>query len=415
MKKQMWKAGLIVAIVVAVAGSAAWAAAAAPAPTKESATAPGKEAAPAPAKEAAPAKEEAKPAAPAAPAHTELLWPEFWQTFHHPAPWLSMGLDERLRLETGHNWQTLNEANPADHRWMYERYRTRWWTKWDLSEDVTFTTRLVWEFRTWENPDGRPQYLNRVGSPTVAHFDPDEALFDWFNVSVRNIGGLPLTGTFGRQDMIFGVGWLVLDASPLDGSRTIGAFDAARLTYDWAEVNTKVDVVYANNYPESDRWLKPIDDQYRGLMEQKEQAGILYLTNTSWKPVQLEGFFIYKQDQPLPSGETLTNFPPIWAERGEVYTFGAAVAGTYSEHWKYRAEGAVQTGRKAGDLPSTLPNSSPYGPTEDLLAFGTLDTIEYLFKDAHDNATHFTFRISPGFCLLCIRRIVVPEIILHLP
>ena len=54
----------------------------------------------------------------------------------------------------------------------------------------------------------------------MTSFNPDEALFDWFNVNMRNLGGLPLTATIGRQDMIFGVGWLVLDASPLDGSRT---------------------------------------------------------------------------------------------------------------------------------------------------------------------------------------------------
>ena len=404
MKQQTWKAGLTVALVVAVASSAAFAAAAAPAPAKEPAAPAGTAAAPAPAKEpaapagtaAAPAKEPEKAAAAAAPAHEELLWPEFWQTFHDPAPWLHMGLDERLRLEAGQNMQTLNNDVPADHRWMYERYRTRWSTQWKLDEDVTFNTRLVWEFRTWQAPQTKTQFINPPDSanPHVTDFNPDEALFDWFNVNLKNLGGLPLTATIGRQDMGFGVGWLVLDASPLDGSRTVGMFDAARFTYDWSDMNTKVDAVYANNSPESDRWLKPINDQDRGLMEQKEQAAILYLTNTSWKPVQLEGYFIYKQDRPL--DHTLTNFPSIWAQDGEVYTFGGAGSGVYAEHWKYRAEGAVQTGRMAGDLPSDRPNSSPTGPKEDLKAFGSLDTLEYQFKDPHDNATHVTYEYASG-------------------
>src|SRR5512147_1164631 len=114
MTQQTWKAGLVMAIVLAVAGSAVFAAAAAPA----------KEPAPA---AAAPAKEAAKPAA---PAHKELFWPDLWQTLHDPTPWLHMGLDERLRIEAGENWQTLNPADPTDAKWMYERYRTRWWTKW---------------------------------------------------------------------------------------------------------------------------------------------------------------------------------------------------------------------------------------------------------------------------------------------
>ncbi len=384
MKQQMWKAGLGMAVVMAFAGATVFAAAAAPAPARQSAPAAGA---------AVAAKEPAKAAVPAAPPHQELLWPGLWQTFHDPTPWLHMGLDERLRLEAGQNWQALNDDVANDHLWQYERYRTRWWTKWSLNEDISFNTRLVWEFRTWQRPETKTRFINPPGSenPHVTSFNPDEALFDWFNVNWRNIGGLPLTATIGRQDMIFGVGWLVLDASPLDGSRTIGMFDAARFTYDWTETNTKVDVAYINNSPESDRWLKPINDQDRGLMEQKEQAGILYLTNTSYKPVQLEGFFIYKQDRPL--DHLLTNFPPIWAESGEVYTYGAAVAGTSGDHWKYRAEGAVQTGDKAGDLPSSL---LPTGPKKDLLAFGTLDTIEYMFKDPHDNATHFTYEYASG-------------------
>jgi hypothetical protein len=402
MKQQAWKAGLVVAIVIAVAGSAVFAAAAAPAPTKEP-TAPAAAAAKEPTKEpaapAAPAAPEpAKAAASAAPAHQELLWPEFWQTFHDPTPWLHMGLDERLRIEAGENWQTLNKGQPADHLWEYERYRTRWSTKWMLDENVSFNTRLVWEFRTWEQPETRPQFINPPDgtNPHVTNFNPDEALFDWFNVNVRNLGGLPLTATVGRQDMAFGVGWLVLDASPLDGSRTIGAFDAIRLTYDWADINTKVDAAYVNNSPESDRWLKPINDQDRGLMEDKEQAGILYLTNTTWKPIQIEGFFIYKQDRPLE--HVLTNFPFIWSEKGDIYTFGAAVGGTRGEHWKYRAEGAVQTGDKAGDRPRA---GSPLvvsdlGPTHDVQAFGSLDTLEYQFKDLHDNATHITYEYASG-------------------
>jgi hypothetical protein len=391
MKQQVWKAGLIVALVAAVASSAALAAAtAAPAnkPAAPAGTAPA----------AAPAKEAAKPAA---PTHQELLWPDFWKTLHDPTPWLHMGLDERLRFTMGENWQTLNADDPTDHQWMFQRYRTRWWTNWKLDEDVTFNTRLVYEFRTWEDPETKTQFVVPPGgpgdeNPHVTSFNPDEALFDWFNITAKNLGGLPLTATVGRQDMIFGVGWLVLDASPLDGSRTIGMFDAARFTYDWSEANTKVDLVYINNYPKSDRWLKPINDQDRGISENKEQGAIAYVTNKSWAPVQLEGYFMYKQDRPLDF--VLSNFPYVWSEKGETYTLGAAVAGTHAEHWKYRAEGAFQFGRRTGDMfyPGSPLVVRDLGPTRDVQAFGTLDTLEYQFKDPHDNATHITYEYDSG-------------------
>jgi hypothetical protein len=354
------------ALVSAVVGSAAFAAAA-PAPAKESAPAAG----------TAAAKEPAKPAA---PVHKELFWPELWGTFHKPTSWLSMGLDFRFRIEAGENWNTLNNANDTTDDWLYQRYRTRWWTKWTASEDITFNTRLTWETRTWQDPEAR---LQEPGGETVLHWNADEALFDWFNVNLRNLAGLPLTATIGRQDIIFGVGWLVLDGTPLDGSRTIH-FEAARFTYDWADRNTKVDLIYVDQSAESDRWLEPINDQDRGLMEQDERGAILYVTNTSFKPTQLEGFFIYRNDNPIDT--TLNNWPVPMSQKAEIYTVGAAVSGTPAEHWKYRAEGAFQTGDK----------TSLGGMEQDLQGYGALTTLEYLFKDGHDHATHVAYEYASG-------------------
>ncbi len=387
MKHQMWKAGLIVAVVMAITGSVALAEGAAAAAAKEEP------------KAAAPAPAPAKPAAPAPTPHEELFWPELWQTLHNPAPWLSMGLDERLRVEAGENWQTLNSDNDNIDDWLYERYRTRWWTKWILNEDVSFNTRLVWEFRTWTQPDERRQILNPAfpGFPgdRVRSFNGDEALFDWFNVNIRNIGDMPLNATLGRQDMMFGVGWLVLDGTPLDGSRTIGGFDAARFTYDWADASTKIDAVYSNIQAHDEGIFHPINDQERGITEQDENAGILYLTNTAWKPVQLEGFFIYKNDNPI--NEQLSNFPYGWSRKAEIYTVGAAVAGTAGDHWKYRTEGAIQRGERTANL--TGPDFITLGlvgPDRDIEAYGTLSTLEYQFKDPHDNATHLTYEYASG-------------------
>jgi hypothetical protein len=58
----------------------------------------------------------------------------------------------------------------------------------------------------------------------------------------------------------------------------------------------------------------------------------------------------------------------------------------------------VQTGSKAGDRPR---GGSPLavvdlGPRHDVMAFGTLDTLEYQFKDPHDNATHVTYEYASG-------------------
>lgn len=329
MKHQVWKAGLLIAAVTVVAGSVVFAAAGTTAPTKEQ-TPPAGAAATTPAPTAT---------TPAAPEHTELFWPEAWKALHNPTPWFSMGLDERFRIEAGENWDTLNDDSTT-HQWWYERYRTRWWTKSALSEDVSINTRLTWEFRTYDEPHAQAIAATDEFQKYDRNMVWDEALFDWLNVNIKNVGGMPLTATLGRQDIIEGVGWLVMDGTPLDGSRTV-YFDAARFTYDWAETSSKLDLIYVSQAAESDRWLQPICDKDRAVTEQDENGAIFYLTNTSLKPTQLEAFFIYRSDNPIDNQTQLTNIAPFWGTKAETYTFGGALSGNPAERWKYRAEAAV--------------------------------------------------------------------------
>ncbi len=381
MRHEVWKVGLLIVALTGIAGSAVFAATGTGTTTQ---------------KPAAPAAAPTPTAAPAIPEHTELFCPEFWKAFHNPTSWLRMGGDFRFRTEYGENWMTLDDKfdSPTDdNEREYQRYRTRWWTKWMLGEDVSINTRLTWEFRTWD--EGGPQ-------PTRSHggqnFNSDEALFDWMNVNLKNVGGMPLTMTIGRQDIMMGVGWLVMDATPLDGSRTL-YFDAARATYDWADASSKIDLVYINQAAESDQWLEPLHDQDRAVTEQDENGAILYVTNTSLKPIQLEGFLMYKNDNPI--DEPVTNMSNAWSRKAEIFTIGGGISGTQGENWKYRAEGAFQTGTKH-DPGSHLDEDEKtvydlsVGEEHDMEAYGALATLEYLFNDSHANATHVTYEYASG-------------------
>ncbi|NLZ05222.1 MAG: alginate export family protein [Phycisphaerae bacterium] len=305
-------------------------------------------------------------------------WTEFWNTFHHPNPYLEMGLDHRFRTIYAENIDTLNKES-VDNRYDFQRYRTRWWTKWILDEDVSFHTRLAWEFRTWDDPPKKPQDV-----------DFDEALFDNFYVNVNNLFGLPLSARIGRQDMLmaYGVGWLVMDGTPLDGSRTF-FLDAARFTYDWTEKNTKVDFVYIDHGVESDRWLEPISDENRALTPADERGLILYLTNKSLAKTQLEGFFMYKNDNPPDS--TVEEMPAFWTRKAEILTFGGAISGTPAERWKYRVEGAIQTGEK-----SDITSDYSAGEMQDLEAYGALANLEYSFQDKLENSLHIGGEYASG-------------------
>ena len=292
--------------------------------------------------------------------------------FRNPAPGIEMGLDFRFRTIVARNIDTLN-TDATQNKWNYQRYRSRWWTKWMLSDNVDLNTRMVWEFRTWDEPARKPQ-----------HTDFDEILFDRLNITMRNMFDQPLTGVIGRQDLILGVGWLVLDGTPLDGSRTIFT-DAARFTYEFEGKDTKLDMIYIDNAAASDRWLKPINDRDRALTEQDEYGAILYLTNQASEKSKIEAYFMYKNDNPV--DVPIDNFPMVWSKKAEILTFGGAVSQTLDDNWNYRLEGAIQTGDKESRYTNAM---------EDMEAYGALTNLEYKFNDSHDSSAHIGYEYASG-------------------
>jgi len=308
---------------------------------------------------------------------------DWFSGFRNPAPGIEMGLDFRFRTITSRNIVSLNTASKdaatdqSDNKWNFQRYRFRWWTKWMLSDDIDLNTRMVWEFRTWDSPPSKPQST-----------DFDEILFDRLNVTIRNMFDKPLIGVFGRQDVILGVGWLVLDGTTMDGSRTIFT-DAARFTYDWADKDTKIDLIYIDKASNSERWLKTIEDRDLALAPEDEYGVILYLTNQSYENRKLEGYFMYKNDNPV--DYPLGGLPGPWSKKAEIFTFGGAASHTLNENWNYRVEGAIQTGEKSDATPDLST-----GTMQDMEAYGALTNLEYLFKDSLNNSAHVGYEYASG-------------------
>lgn len=321
-----------------------------------------------------------------APGQTQ---PSLQDPFHNPTDWLEMGADFRFREHYGFNWTALNDDkvdakgnNDADFH--FERYRTRWWTKSKLDEDVSINTRMTWEFRTWDNPESKTQST-----------DFDEIIIDNLNLAMKNFLGTPTTAIIGRQDIMnLGKGWLVFDGTPLDGSRTF-YFDAARFTVDLAE-KTKLDLIYIRNMPNSDWWLKPINDRNKYVTQQEEQGAILYLTDKS-SPTQLEGYFMYKDNNPVDpiAGRAFTYTPAAvskFSKKAEIFTLGAAASAPLNDNWNYRVEGAVQGGTSASPNSALTANTH----TESLRAFGGKGDIEYNFKDDLENRLHTVYEFLSG-------------------
>jgi hypothetical protein len=116
--------------------------------------------------------------------------------FHHPFDGLEMGLDLRLRESYAHNIFALDDQfgdtlgmNSNDMHW--QRIRSRWSTMWTLSPDVTFNTRLVWEFWVFDNPERMP--LNSMKPLSKQDTDFREMIFDTMNIQWKNAFDLPMT------------------------------------------------------------------------------------------------------------------------------------------------------------------------------------------------------------------------------
>jgi hypothetical protein len=322
----------------------------------------------------------------------------FRDWFHNPTDWLSQGADLRVRYTYGWNLDTLND-NPTnrDSKWSWFQNRARMWQKFKLTDDVDFNIRYTWEYRVWDSPDRKNG--NGTSFERTHGTDFSEILFDQFNITARNLGNMPLTMVAGRQDIIFGEGWLVSDATPGDAART-AYFDALRFTYEVRD-KTTLDMILVANRAAEDAYLAPINNRHRFGTDQDETGVILYLTDKTNPNMNVEGYFINKNDNPVNHFPVVyatgyDQVPKYWSRKANLYTFGGALSGKLmgSDHWTYRTEGAIQTGQKEG----VSQNSSrlPFTGMKNLMAFGTLDKIEYNFNDKRKNKIRGTFEFLSG-------------------
>jgi len=295
-----------------------------------------------------------------------------------PEPKLTWGGDLRLRQVFIGN-VGLNDESPIADR-TFQRYRGRLWARLRPSDWLAVDARLIWEGRHYNQPD--------AGDWPVAGFDTwysGGVLFDRLAVAFTEPAELPFSLKLGRQDLIFGHGWLVLEGTPLDGSRTI-YFDAARATLDLETIETVVDLVYLDQNADTARFPRPLNNVIEDQTEQHETGFIAYARNRSIVPgSDLDGYFIYKHDRPHPTpGSIRVNngapFPSP-SDAGDLYTIGLRLDGGLSPRWSGRAEGAYQLGE--------LNHRT-------LSAFGLNARLAYAFDDPLQNRVHADIEYLSG-------------------
>ena len=304
---------------------------------------------------------------------------DFIKKSKQPCEYLKWGADARLREVF-----TPNLLLDREDR-HFQRYRLRTWATVTPTPDVDINVRLVYEPKHFCQPSREAFTRNAA---YLDEWTTSEAIVDQLNVVYRKAFGLPVTLKVGRQDIILGDGWLVLDGTPLDGSRTI-FFDALRATIDLADYKTKVDVIGICQSADSSDTLSAICDKDFHNIEQDEMGAIVYVSNTSLPKTQIDGYFIYKHDEQV-IGRKLGDVSPgnvaPWqvGANADIYTVGMRVAGDITDHWKYRAELAKQCGHKNG---------------RDLDAWGFNSRLSYFCNDEKNNNFRVAYEYLSGDAL----------------
>ncbi|PLX33164.1 MAG: hypothetical protein C0600_01010, partial [Ignavibacteria bacterium] len=143
----------------------------------------------------------------------------------------------------------------------FTRHRTRAGVTWNPSPEFRVRAAFANEFFSWYRHRDKPD------------FTLDEIFFDNLYVQWRP-ETLPLEVTLGRQNMPLGEGFVVMDGSPLDGSRSI-YFNALRADIHPAEDHRIT--LFAMHQPAQDDLLPRINDSDRRLFDtDKDGIGVYY-------------------------------------------------------------------------------------------------------------------------------------------
>ncbi len=227
---------------------------------------------------------------------------------------------ERIRQESSDNVLNLYDSNPAGTSNL--RFRTSLGANWTATDRLEFAIRLTNENRYYLAPK-RDAKLGK-------NYDLNEVFFDSLYVRWKNPGRLPWTLTLGRQDMMFGEGFVILEGGPLDGSRSI-YFNAARIDF---ALNRKNNLTFFYlDQPKTDLFLPRIHNVDQKMVEQRERGVGGYFTG-SIRSIGIEGYLFRK------TASASGTMP-----RSGLTIIGARTVIPLAKPLSLTAEGTFQTGR----------------------------------------------------------------------
>lgn len=229
----------------------------------------------------------------------------------------------RFRQET---WDNLFDFKNGDHKDdNFFRLKTSIWTKFDYDKKYIFFIKLTNEARYFmnsSNPNSRPFGLNE-----------DEVVFDNLYIEARDFLGLPVDLKIGRQNFLFthGEGFLIMDGTPMDGSRTF-YFNAAKANIKFNK-DFNLDLIYITDQS-TDRYLPSLYPAEKRVINTSDEKGfVAYGRAKVMDNLTVEPYYIYKREDTDtgPDGKL------------DINAIGAHIVYKYN-NWKFGAEYAHQWG-----------------------------------------------------------------------
>ncbi|MBN1872241.1 MAG: alginate export family protein [Candidatus Omnitrophica bacterium] len=203
---------------------------------------------------------------------------------------LRTGGSLRLRHESWRNIFDLENRTKDDR--YYFRFRGSLWAGLDFTEDINLFAKLTDESKAYA------YYYVTSKAKSTSYVNVSEIVFDSLYLDISNLLGAPIDLRLGRQDFLgtYGEGFLIMDGTPLDGSRTY-YFNALKASYRINDSNT-LDFVYINN-PKEEIFLPILNDTEpnQQLNASDEEAAFVYWKGKPLKDLDTEAYYIFKNEE----------------------------------------------------------------------------------------------------------------------
>ena len=231
----------------------------------------------------------------------------------------------RLRQEYWQDVFDLNKDLAKDEN--FYRLKTTLWGQYNYTKNFDVYLRLANEMRYYGLSNTA---FNQDSAKGGSAYDMDEGVIDNLYVEARGLFGNKLDLKVGRQDFlnVFGEGFLIMDGTPVDGSRTY-YFNAAKATWK-IDPKDSVDFVYIMDNAKDKMLLFDDHRAPRAINTSDEEGAVVYGRLKLSDRVLLEPYFINKVEFLLPNRT--------------INTLGARAVDT-CDPWKVRGELSLQSGQ----------------------------------------------------------------------